>query len=228
MDQTAIAILIVVGAGLVVLARNLDDIPDAKLWRLQRKSAAIGSKEPKSAESPLLDFPYCPGKPEGYAGYTDYNAMLQTINDDLVDRDTEWQFRTIGFAKGFLSELLIRTGSAEDATSTFRAVDASRDDAMTIGWMAFMQTAGADNASPSTSNMTSAVLRVAADLPLTGPYRNKFWSKARDGLKEDPAEAGISSERLLALAALLQDAERRGQLLAAKSQIVPLDFAGAE
>ena len=201
MGQTIITILIGASAGMFVLARALSNSLYMKRRQARRRWETIKPRmpRPKPVASATLDFRYYPGAPEGYAGYTDYNAMLQTINDDLVARDTDWQFKSVGFAKGFLASLFVRSSRAHDALGIFRLMDAQQDDAITLGWMALMQTKGTDNAEPSTSNLKLIIDKVSSDISTSGPYRSKFWSKARDGLHEDQEQADVSSERLLEL-----------------------------
>jgi hypothetical protein len=224
MNQTYIAILIGVGAGIILLISIL-----IKGSRVPQKHAGneLEAVCPKPAASQSVDFSYYPGGPEGYAAFTDYHAMLQAITDDIVDHDADWQFETLGFARGFLITVLARTGDLENARHVFRVLDTKEGDAAAIGWMCLMQTEGTDNASPSTSNLKSMVERVASEISTTGPYRVKYWDKAPEGQNENLAEAGISSERLLELRNLMQNAERRGELLGTSAQIMPVNFAGA-
>lgn len=102
----------------------------------------------------------------------------------------------------------------------------SEDDAMTIEWIARMQTDGIDNASPSTSNVKSIVGGMASDIASTGPRRSTFGSRAgvdgREGLERDE----ISAERLRELTKLMRDAERRGASRAAHARIVPRQSRG--
>lgn len=215
MKQAIITILIGASAGLVAFVGALSNIRHVK----QVRAAA---RRPGPGASQSLDFRYCPGEPKGYAGYTDHIAMLQTITDDLVGRDTDWQFRTIGFAQGFLGTVLLRTGDLADAPGIFRMMDVTEDDAATIGWIALMQTEGTDNALPSTSNLKSIVCGIASELVSTGPCRSKFWSETRGDREENPEEDGMASGRLRELTNIMKNAERRGALLAAGAQIMPV------
>lgn len=209
MNQTYITILVGAGAGLVVFARNV--------FKNGREAGA------KPAASPSVDFSYHPGEPEGYAGFTDHHAMLQTITDDLVERDTEWQFRTIGFAKGFLSAVLARAGDLGNAQGVFRVPDATEGDAEAIEWMVLMQTEGTDTASPSTSNLNSTIQKVASEICAAGPCRVKYWSKTPEDRGDAPAEPGMSSGRLIELGSIMRNAERRGEVLGAGAQLMFLD-----
>lgn len=220
MNATNIALL--VGAGLVlavlggVMGKHVVDLT-ARAKRPQE------SVPPESVASPPVDFHYYPGEPAGYAGFTDYHAMLQTITDDLVAREFDWQFKTVGLAAGFLSAISAKTEDSENVQRTFRVTDVSMDDAEAIRWMGIMQREGTDNASPATSNLKSMMLRVASDMSTAGPCRVKYWSKAAEDQNQDLAEAGISPARLLEFRRLMQLAEQRGQLLGASAQIVPVD-----
>ncbi|WP_321806917.1 hypothetical protein [Burkholderia sp. BCC1993] len=215
MKQAIITLLIGASAGLVAFVGALNNSRRVK----QVRAAA---RRPGPAASSSLDFRYYPGEPKGYAGYTDHIAMLQTITDDLVGRDAEWQFRRIGFAEGFLGTVLLRAGDSEGAPGIFRMTDVTEDDAAAIGWIALMQTEGTDNALPSTSNLKSIVCGIASELVSTGPCRSKFWSETRDDREENPEEDGLASERLRELMNIMKNAERRGASLAAGAQIMPL------
>lgn len=208
MNQTYITLLLGAGAGLAVFAR--------RVFKNGREAGA------KPAASPSVDFSYHPGEPEGYAGFTDHHAMLQTLTDDLVERDTEWQFRTIGFAKGFLNAVLARAGDLGNAQGVFRVPDAKEGDAEAIEWMILMQKEGTDTAAPSTSNLNSALQKVASDICANGPCRVKYWDHIPEDRDDAPAEPGISSARLIELASLMHDAERRGALLGGGAQRLSL------
>ena len=182
---------------------------------------------PEPVELPSVDFFYYPGEPSGYAGFTDYHAMSQSITDDLVAREFDWQFKTAGFAAGFLNAVWARTRSAENAPHVFRVTGATADDVEAIRWMVTRQQEGTDNASPSTSNLRSMVLKVASDMATNGPCRVKYWSKADEDENQGLAEAGISAERLLEYKRLMQLAEQRGELLGARAQIMPVDAGAA-
>jgi len=171
--------------------------------------------------SPSPDFQYFPGEPTGYAGYTDRVAMQQTITDDLVDHDAAWQFRTIGFAKGFLGKVLQRIDRSEGVHSIFRLVGTNEDDVAAVGWMALMQTQGTDNAYPSTFNLKSGVDQIASEMSVTGPCRAKFWDRVEDSRKGNPEKSRIALERLSELTHLMRNAACRGEMLAASAQIVP-------
>ena len=182
---------------------------------------------PEPVESTSLDFFYYPGEPSGYAGFTDYHAMSQSITDDLVAREFDWQFKTAGFAVGFLNAVWARTRSAENAPHVFRVTGATADDVEAIRWMVTRQQEGTDNASPSTSNLRSMVLKVASDMATNGPCRVKYWSQAGEDENQGLAEAGISAERLLEYKRLMQLAEQRGELLGERAQILPVDVGAA-
>ncbi|RQS04906.1 hypothetical protein DIE06_37120 [Burkholderia sp. Bp8998] len=211
MKQTIITILIGASVGLVAFVGALNNSRHIK----QRRAAA---RKPAPTASPSMDFQYYPDEPKGYAGYTDHIAMLQTITDDLVGRDADWQFRTIGFAKGFLGAVLRRTDGSNDTLGIFRMTDVTESDAAAVGWIALMQTEGTDNGLPSTSNLNSIVCGIASELASTGPFRSKFWSETRGDREEHPEEGGMTSERLPELTNVLKDAERRGELLVAGAQ----------
>ncbi|HHT8904394.1 TPA: hypothetical protein ACT5CR_007353 [Burkholderia cenocepacia] len=199
MKQTVLAILVGACAGLLAFVAAVNNS--------RQKQAA--PRVPRPDASPSLDFQYFPGEPKGYAGYTDHISMQQTVNDDLVEHDADWQFSRIGFAKGFLRTVLRRADRSPSAPGIFRMEGVSEDDAMTIEWIARMQTDGIDNASPSTSNLKSIVDGMASDIASTGPRRSTFGSRAgvdgREGMERDE----ISSERLRELTKLMRDAERR-------------------
>lgn len=219
MKQTVLAVLIGACAGLIAFVAAVNDSR-----RSRQKQAA--ARNPRPAASPSLDFQYFPGEPKGYAGYTDHVSMQQTVNDDLAERDADWQFSSIGFAKGFLRTVLLRADRSQSEPGIFRMAGVSRDDAMTIEWIARMQTEGVDNAPPSTSNLKSIVDGIASDISSTGPRRAKFWRSAggdgREGMEHDE----IPAERLRELTERMRDAERRGESRAADARIVPPESSG--
>jgi len=220
MNQTYITILVGAGAGLIVFARSVFKDGRAHRKDLGKRLEAVNLKP---AASRSVDFPYHPGEPEGYAGFTDYHAMLQTITDDLVERDTEWQFRTIGFAKGFLNAVLARAGDLGNARGVFRVSDAKEGDAEAIEWMVLMQKEGTDAASPSTSNLSSTIQKVASEIYAAGPCRIKYWNSIPEDRGDASAEPGMSSGRLIELGSLMRNAERRGEVVGAGAQLMSLD-----
>ncbi|KAB0686348.1 hypothetical protein [Burkholderia territorii] len=214
MKQTIVVILVGASAGLIAFVGALR----ISGYIQQRRATALKSRPVKA---PTLSFHYYPGAPKGYAGYTDRNSMLQTVTDDLVDHDADWQFTTIGFAKGFLSTVLLRTGESDDSHYIFSVVNRSDSDATAIRWLSRMQTKGTDNALPSTSNLKSVVCGIASDISIDGPRRTKFWGEARGDCSEHSEEGRVSSERLRELTILMRNAEQRGESLAAGAQIFP-------
>ncbi|SPU97270.1 Uncharacterised protein [Burkholderia cenocepacia] len=216
MKHTVLAILVGACAGLLAFVAAVNNS--------RQKQAA--PRVPRSDASPSLDFQYFPGEPKGYAGYTDHISMQQTVNDDLVEHDADWQFSRIGFAKGFLRTVLRRADRSPSAPGIFRMEGVSEDDAMTIEWIARMQTDGIDNASSSTSNLKSIVGGMASDIASTGPRRSTFGSRAGVGGREGLERDEISAERLRELTKLMRDAERRGASRAAHARIVPRESRG--
>ncbi|SPV16228.1 Uncharacterised protein [Burkholderia cenocepacia] len=205
------------------LARQTNDEADGPCHpgrRVRRSAGVRGGSEQQQAKAggttrtaagriAIAGFSVLSRRAERLCGIHRHISMQQTVNDDLVEHDADWQFSRIGFAKGFLRTVLRRADRSPNAPGIFRMERVSEDDAMTIEWIARMQTDGIDNASPSTSNVKSIVDGMASDIASTGPRRSTFGSRAgvdgREGMERDE----ISSERLRELTKLMRDAERR-------------------
>lgn len=115
--------------------------PQSK-WPIQLASVASDS------------FEIFPGRPEGYVGYTDYTAMSVDVNDDLAARQPAQQYALLGFGSGFLQEVRNRLPEVAGAGRTrFRVLDTSQRYKESIGWLAYLQQSGTDNAPPSTENL---------------------------------------------------------------------------
>lgn len=137
------------------------------------------SKWPINLASAASDsFEIFPGRPEGYAGYTDYTAMSVDVNDDLATRQPAQQFALLGFGNGFLQGVPNRLPDVEGSCRThFRVIDASQQYRESIGWLTYLQRSGTDNAAPSTENLHSVIQSVASAVCSKGPITMKFGTR---------------------------------------------------
>ena len=182
-------------------------IPQSK-WPIELASAASDS------------FEVFPGRPEGYVGYTDYTAMSVDINDDLAARQPTEQYALLGFGNGFLKEIRNRLADCEDQGRThFRVIDAAQKYKESIGWLAYLQRSGTDNAGPSTENLHSVIQSLSKDIGSKGPITMKFWDKVHNKQSESPTVSGTSPEMLEEWTDVYQAAFVEGQRQALRAVI---------
>lgn len=182
-------------------------IPQSK-WPIDLASAASDS------------FEVFPGRPEGYVGYTDYTAMSVDVNDDLAARQPTEQYALLGFGNGFLKGIRNRLADGEDhGRIHFRLIDASRKYKESIGWLAYLQRSGTDNAGPSTENLHSVIQSVSADIGSKGPITMKFWDKVHNKQSESLDASGTSPEMLEEWSEIYQAAFVEGQRQALRAVI---------
>lgn len=173
--------------------------PQSK-WPIQLASVASDS------------FEIFPGRPEGYVGYTDYTAMSVDVNDDLAARQPAQQYALLGFGSGFLQEVRNRLPEVAGAGRTrFRVLDTSQRYKESIGWLAYLQQSGTDNAPPSTENLYSVVQSVASAVGSKGPITMKFWDKVHNKQSESLDASGTSPEMLKEWTGIYETAFAEGQ-----------------
>lgn len=158
-----------------------------------RESSRVGAAPSEVGVIPLRSFRYYPGKPQGYAGYTDHVAMNCELNDSLIGMPPADQFRLAGFGIGFVEELLKRTQGKGEAI--FHVETASGEEAQYIGWLSRMQEKGTDNAAPSTANLASALRSLTSHMRDNGAITVKYWDASPsgdDGVRDrDSAEIAL-------------------------------------
>jgi hypothetical protein len=188
--------------------RNVMGTAQSK-WPLQLASAASDS------------FEIFPGRPEGYAGYTDYTAMSVDVNDDLLERQPVEQYALLGFGNGFLEGLRKRLGDGENHRRIIFHVDgASERQRELIGWLAYLHRSGTDNAGPSTENLHSVIGSVSKDIGSKGPITMKFWDKVQSKKSERLNGSCTSSKTLKEWTEVYQAAFVDGQRLALGATVV--------
>ena len=191
--------------------------PDLMTVR-KRNFVGAGPTQRQVKISPSKLFTYYPGKPQGYAGFTDYAAMSCELNDSLIAAQPTEQFRSVGFGLGFVEAVLKRAHDKEKAT--FHAESASGEDAEDIGWLSLMQDKGTDNADRSTANLAAALHGLAARMREGGPVSIKYWDAHR-AAKQGGNESG-QNHRLAEQAALLlifEENQNRGKRLAGSAEL---------
>lgn len=182
-------------------------IPQSK-WPIELASAASDS------------FEVFPGRPKGYAGYTDATAMTVDINDDLAARQPTEQYALLGFGNGFLKEIRGRLSDCEDQGLThFRVIDVAQEHKEAIGWLAYLQRSGTDNAGPSTENLHSVIQAFSTDMSSKGPITMKFRDKMHNKQSESPTVIGTSPEMLKEWTDIYQAAFVEGQRQALRAVI---------
>lgn len=138
-----------------------------------------------------------PGKPEGYAGYTDYTAMSVDVNDDLMARSPMEQYALLGSGDGFLQGIESRLAEgAQMPCNAFRVPNASVWERQFVGWLSYLQKSGTDNASPSTENLRSVIRSIGAKVCENGPVTMGFRDKVHNKKSESIDVSGTSSEVL--------------------------------
>lgn len=187
-------------------------------WRtVARAGYAKTSKRPVRLAQHAADcFAFHPGHPEGYAGYTDRTAMNVAVNDDLAAREAEEQFAMLGFACGFLDAIEGKVAGAAQPPGriVFRFPAAERHDRQLLGWLAWLQLSGTDNAGPSTANLHSVIRSTSAQVCADGPLTMNFWFKVHEGKQESLQHSGTTSAMLDAWCAIHQSAREAGQQFA--------------
>lgn len=182
--------------------------PQSK-WPIQLASAATDS------------FEIFLGRPEGYIGYTDYTAMSVDVNDDLAAREPAQQYALLGFGTGFLQEVWNRLPEVEGSGRIlFRVFDASQRHTESIGWLAYLQRSGTDNAPPSTENLRSVVRSVASAVVSKGPITMKFWDKVHNKRSESLDASGASPEMLKEWTSIYETAFVEGQQQARGAAVI--------
>jgi hypothetical protein len=156
------------------------------------------SKWPINLASAASDsFEVFPGRPEGYAGYTDYTAMSVDVNDDLATRQPAEQYALLGFGNGFLKGIRERLADGEGyGRSHFHVIDAARKYKESIGWLAYLQRSGTDNSGPSTENLHSVIQCLSTVVGSKGPITMKFWDKVHNKQSESLQASGTSPKML--------------------------------
>lgn len=164
-------------------ANRIMGIPPSK-WPINLASAAIDS------------FEVFPGRPEGYVGYTDYTAMSVDVNNDLAARKPAEQYALLGFGNGFLQGVRDRLADVGEGRIYFRVIDASTPCQESIGWLAYLQRSGTDNAGPSTENLHSVIQSVSKSVGSEGPITMDFWDKVHNKRSENLNASGTSPAML--------------------------------
>lgn len=142
-------------------------------------------------------FQIYPGKPEGYAGYTDHTAMSVDVNDDLMARPPMEQYALLGSGDGFLQGIESRLAEeSQMPCHAFRLPNASTWERQFIGWLSYLQKSGTDNAGPSTENLRSVIRSTATKVCENGPITMGFWDKIHNKRTESVDMSGISLELL--------------------------------
>lgn len=142
-------------------------------------------------------FEVFPGRPEGYVGYTDYVAMSFDVNDDLAERQPAEQYALLGFGNGFLEGIRNRLDDGDDEGRVrYRVMDASQKCKGALGWLAYLQRSGTDNAGPSTENLHSVIQSVSTAIGSKGPITMEFWDKSHNNKTESLDASGTTPEML--------------------------------
>jgi hypothetical protein len=166
-------------------------------------------------------FEIFPGRPEGYAGYTDYTIMSVYVNDDLAARQPTEQYALLGFGNGFLEGLRSKPARVDDQRRTqFHVVDASQKYKEHLGWLAYLQTSGTDNAGPSTENLHSVVRFVSEDIRSMGPRTMNYWDKVHNKKSESLDSSNTTPDMLKSWTDIYQEAFLEGQRQAQDATIV--------
>lgn len=187
-------------------------------WRTVARAGNVKrSKQPVRLARHAADcFAFHPGHPEGYAGYTDRTAMNVAVNDDLAAREAEEQFAMLGFACGFLDAIEGEVAGAARPCGriVFRFPAAERRDRQLLGWLAWLQRSGTDNAGPSTENLHSVIRATSAQVCADGPLTMNFWFKVHEGKQESLQHSRTTPAMLDAWRAIHQSAREAGQQFA--------------
>lgn len=189
------------------LANRAMGVPASK-WPINLATAASDS------------FEFFPGRPEGYVGYTDYTAMSVDVNDDLAARRPAEQYALLGFGNGFLQSIRDRIVDVGDRRVDFRVINASAPCQESIGWLAYLQRSGTDNAGPSTENLHSVIQSVSKDVGSKGPITMTFWNKVHNKQSESPDTSGTSLAMLDDWMSIYQAAVAEGQQQAIEAVII--------
>lgn len=129
----------------------------------------------RNAADATARFDVHPGRPEGYAGFTDHHAMRATLNGDLIARSPEAQFALVGLGVGLLDDLLPRLRDRTMPT-TVAFGDIPDSGAAAVRWLGVMQATGTDTAAPSTLNLHAALQESSVQLCTTGPIMSGYWA----------------------------------------------------
>jgi hypothetical protein len=173
------------------------------------------------AASAAYWFRYHPGRPTGYAGYTDSTIMHVVINDDLQLRSPAEQFRLAGLASGFLETLASRV-TTPDAPWLISLRRPEPMQTQLLGWLGVLQQAGTDNWGESTGNLTEMVKMVAKGLSLHGPITLQYWDRSHQKLQECLARSGTTPADLAALVACFDEAKQAGRVILERANLTPI------
>lgn len=125
-------------------------------------------------------FTYYAGVPDGYARFTDYNAMRSDLNNRVRNLYPLEQYWLVGFGAGFVQGVLdrCRSADAEDINRKLQIPDLDTKPKAAINWLAQLQEDGTDNSPPSTRNLINGILATRRELVEQGPIRMDYWPKA--------------------------------------------------
>lgn len=167
-------------------------------FNARRNIFASERKRPVSLASKAREsFEVFLGRPAGYAGYTDYNAMSCGINDDLSGRQPEQQYALLGFGSGFLEAILSRLANGtSDCRVHLHVTYSSQTSKESIGWLVHHQRFGTDNADQSTENLQTVIRAISQEVLANGPITMNFWDKVHNKLSENLDSSGTSLEIL--------------------------------
>lgn len=174
----------------------------------------------KLATAASDSFEFFPGRPEGYVGYTDYTAMSVDVNDDLAARRPAEQYALLGFGNGFLQSIRDRIVDVGDRRVNFRVINASAPCQESIGWLAYLQRSGTDNAGPSTENLHSVIQSVSKDVGSEGPITMTFWNKVHNKQSESLDTSGTSLAMLDEWMSIYQAAVAEGRKQAIEAVVI--------
>lgn len=166
-------------------------------------------------------FRYQPGRPTGYAGYTDSTIMHVVINDDLQLRSPAEQFRLAGLASGFL-ETLASTVTNPDAPWLISLGRPEPMHAQLLGWLSVLQRAGTDNWNESTDNLADMMETAAKGISQHGPITLQYWDRSHQKLQECLARSGTTSADLAALMACFDKAKQAGRVIVERANLAPI------
>lgn len=199
--------------------------------RGRRRRTTVHRLSPTPAASKMVDLAtvartqirYYPGRPVGYAGFTDHHAMNCTLNDDLIGRTPAEQFQLVGFGVGLLGALMARLNGREEIGAILQLPSASAIQARYIGWLSLMQDRGTDNATPSSANLLSGLNGLWSTMLQNGPVTTPYWDDARDGAVHSGTEES-ASRAWKPLLHLFERSREEGQKLTHEATIEEIDL----
>lgn len=208
--------VIIVGGGILLASVALRIAHD----RARARGAPV--PQPTSLVSTATDvIGYYPGAPSGYAAYTDHVAMNVTVNDSLIGRPPLEQFALLGFGAGFVSAMVERAVD-EDLIQLhrFSVLNAGNEDRRRLGWLAFVQQKGTDNAPPSTENLQRVLAAIMERALRDGPIERRYREKQQYGGTDSPEPSGTSPEQLEVLGEECSRQRARGAHLAREAVLL--------